>query len=56
MNGSVIMLNQELNPVAQWDFENGWPMKVTGPELKADSNAYGIEELTIVHEGIIRTK
>jgi phage tail-like protein len=40
--------------VAQWDFENGWPMKVTGPELKADSNAYGVEELTIVHEGIRR--
>ena len=54
MNGSIIMLNQELSPVAQWYFENGWPMKVTGPELKADSNAYGIEELTIVHEGIRR--
>ena len=56
MNGSIIMLNQELNPVAQWDFENGWPMKVTGPELKADSNAYAIEELTVVHEGIKRVK
>ena len=54
MNGSIMMLNQELSPVAQWDFENGWPMKVTGPELKADSNAYGLEELTIVHEGIRR--
>ena len=53
-NGSIIMLNQELSPVAQWDFENGWPMKVTGPELKADSNAYGVEELTVVHEGIRR--
>ena len=54
MNGSIMMLNQELTPVAQWDFEFGWPMKVTGPELKADSNAYGLEELTIVHEGIRR--
>ena len=54
LNGSIIMLNQEQTPVAQWDFENGWPMKVTGPELKADSNAYGLEELTVVHEGIRR--
>ena len=53
-NGSIIMTNQEQVAVAQWDFENGWPMKVTGPELKADSNAYGLEELTIVHEGIRR--
>ena len=56
MNGSVIMLSQDLAPVAQWDFENGWPMKVTGPELKADSNAFGVEELTIVHEGIVRVQ
>ena len=38
MNGSIIMLNQQLEPVAQWDFERGWPLKVTGPELKAESN------------------
>ena len=25
MNGSITMLNQELNPVAQWDFVNGRP-------------------------------
>ena len=55
-NGSITMLNQELSPVAQWDFTNGWPSKVTGPELKSDSNAYGIEELTIVHEHITRIK
>ena len=55
-NGSIIMLNQQLSPVAQWDFENGWPLKVTGPELKADSNAYGVEELTVVHEGIKRVQ
>ena len=53
-NGSIIMLNQNLSPVAQWDFVNAWPSKVTGPELKSDSNAYGVEELTIVHEGITR--
>lgn len=53
-NGSIIMLDQTYSPVAQWDFEKGWPSKVTGPELKADSNAYGIEEVTIVHEGIHR--
>jgi phage tail-like protein len=53
-NGSIFMLNQELTPVAQWDFENGWPLKVSGPDLKADSNAYGVEELSIVHEGIRR--
>src|SRR5262245_46546512 len=30
-NGSIIMLDQHLKPAAQWDFENGWPAKVSGP-------------------------
>jgi phage tail-like protein len=56
MNGSVFMLDQEGTEIAQWDFENGWPVKVSGPDLKADSNAFGVEEISIVHEGIKRVK
>jgi phage tail-like protein len=56
MNGSVFMLDQEGSEIAQWDFENGWPVKVSGPDLKADSNAFGVEEISIVHEGIKRVK
>jgi phage tail-like protein len=56
MNGSIFMLDQEGNEIAQWDFENGWPVKVSGPDLKADSNAFGVEEISIVHEGIKRVK
>lgn len=55
-NGSIIMLDQELKPIAQWDFERGWPSKVTGPQLQSDSNSFGVEELTIVHEYIRRVK
>lgn len=55
-NGSIIMYDQSLSPIAQWDFVNGWPTKVTGPTLSSDSNAFGVEEVTIVHEGIVRTK
>lgn len=53
-NGSIIMLDQELTPIAQWDFENAWPSKVSGPQVQSDSNNYGVEELTIVHEYIVR--
>jgi len=42
-NGSIIMLNESLAPVAQWDFTNGWPSKVSGPSLTSDSNAFGVE-------------
>src|SRR5215510_10647392 len=53
-NGSIIMYDQALKEIARWNFVNGWPSKISGPQMQADSNAYGIEELTIVHEGIVR--
>ena len=55
-NGSIIMFNQSLEEVARWNFENAWPVKVSGPSMKADSNEFGIEELTITHEGLYREK
>jgi phage tail-like protein len=53
---SIIMMNRTGKPVAQWDFNNAWPSKVSGPELKSDSNDYGVEEMVIVHEGMTRVK
>jgi phage tail-like protein len=55
-NGSIVMFDQQLTEVARWNFERAWPTKVTGPQLQSDSNAYGIEELTITHESLIRVK
>ena len=55
-NGSIIMMDSSGTPVAQWDFTNGWPSKVTGPSLTSDATAFGVEEITIVHEGIKRVK
>jgi phage tail-like protein len=54
-DGSILMYSQEGSLVAQWDFVRGWPSKVTGPSLQTESNAVGVEEMTIVHEGIVRS-
>jgi phage tail-like protein len=53
-NGSIMMLDQEGGIIARWDFTAGWPSKITGPAPKSDSNEVGIEEMVIVHEGIVR--
>lgn len=53
-NCSIIMCDRNYQDVARWDFVNAWPSKLSGPSLKADSNELGIEEMTIVHEGIKR--
>ena len=55
-NGSIVMFNQALDEVARWNFERGWPLKVSGPSMKSDSNEFGIEELVITHEGLYREK
>ncbi len=56
LDGTIIMYDGSFTAVAEWTFEKGWPSKITGPSLTTDSNAVGIEEITIVHEGIKRVK
>jgi len=51
---SIIVLDRDYTDVARWDFVNAWPSKVSGPTVKADSNEFGVEEVTIVHEGMER--
>lgn len=55
-NCSIIMMDRNYEDVARWDFLNAWPSKVTGPSVKSDSNEFGIEEVTLVHEGMVRVK
>jgi phage tail-like protein len=53
-NCSIIMMDRNYEDVARWDFVNAWPSKVTGPSVKSDSNEFGVEEVTLVHEGLTR--
>ena len=53
---TITMLDRQYNEVAKWDFHNAWPSKVTGPSLKSDDNNFGVEEVTIVHEGMNRAQ
>ena len=55
-NGTITMYTRDYQEAAKWEFVNGWPSNITGPDLKADSNDYGIEKLTLVHEGLTRTQ
>src|SRR5512143_3514151 len=53
-NATITMYDRNYKPAAKWDLVNAWPSKVTGPSFKADSNEYGVEEVTLVHEGMKR--
>jgi len=55
-DGSIVMFDRDLKEAARWNFSRGWPSKITGPSPKSDSNDLAVEELTIVHEYIVRVK
>ncbi len=39
--------------LATWTFERGLPQKVTGPTLNAKTGEIAVEEIQIVHEGLL---
>jgi len=55
-NMSVILIDEEGNDAARWDFTNAWPSKYKGPDLTAKGNDIAIETLEIVFETMQRSK
>ena len=55
-NVSVILLDEEGQDAARWDFTNAWPSKYKGPDLNAKTNEIAIETLEIVFESMQRVK
>lgn len=55
-SGTIVMVNQNGDPVAEWTFDRGWPSKISGPQLNSGQNDVGVEELEIVHEGLRRVR
>ena len=53
-NCSITAYNQANEEIARWNLENAWPSKVIGPEMDSGSTTYMMEEVTIVHEGVLR--
>jgi phage tail-like protein len=51
---TITMYDLTGNTWAVWDLDKAWPSKVSGPQLNAGENEVGIEELTLVHEGLKR--
>jgi phage tail-like protein len=53
-NGSIFLLDRHRIPAMWWNFEQAYPVKWTGPELNASSNAVAAESVELVHKGIIK--
>lgn len=55
-NISVILIDEEGNDAARWQFSNAWPSKYKAPDLNAVGNEVAIETLEIVFESMQRVK
>lgn len=51
-NGTIFLLDSQGSPAMWWDFRQAYPVKWSGPDLKADSPAVAVETIELVHRGI----
>jgi phage tail-like protein len=53
-NGTIYLLNRLHIPVLWWNFKGAFPIKWTGPDLRADSSSVAFESVELVHQGLSR--
>jgi phage tail-like protein len=51
-NVTIVLLNEQRQPVLRWHAENAWVNKVEGPSFKASGNEVAMESVDLVHEGL----
>jgi phage tail-like protein len=51
-NVTIVLKNEQRQPVLRWHADEAWINKIEGPSLKASGNEVAIESLEIVHEGL----
>jgi phage tail-like protein len=49
----ISLLDDDHAPVMVWKVHNAFPVKIEGPQLKAQGNEVAIESMEIAHEGIV---
>lgn len=51
-SGAIILMDFTGQEKWRWNFEKAYPVKWTGPDLKADSNSVAFETIELAHNGI----
>jgi len=55
-NGSIVIIDDQGNENARWNFFNAWPTKYDGPDLDAEKSEVAIETLELTNEGVERVR
>jgi len=51
-NGTIYLLDRQRLPAMWWDFTGAYPVKWSGPELRADGNTVAVETVELAHRGL----
>lgn len=49
---TIALLDEQHQPAIVWKVKNAFPVKYTGPVLKANGNEIAMESIELTHEGI----
>jgi phage tail-like protein len=49
---TIVLLNEQRQPVLRWHAENAWINKIEAPMFKASGNEVAMESVELVHEGL----
>src|SRR5690349_21378899 len=49
---TIVLLNEQRQPVLRWHAEAAWINKIEAPALKAAGNEVAMESVELVHEGL----
>jgi|SRR5688572_24606232 phage tail-like protein len=49
---TITLVDETGHATMKWTLVNGWPAKISGPDLDADGNEVAIETLELGHEGL----
>jgi phage tail-like protein len=51
-NVTIVLKNEQRQPVLRWHVDEAWINKIEGPSFKAAGNEVAVESVEIVHEGL----
>lgn len=51
-NGRIVVMNSTGKEVRGWEFREAYPVKWTGPELRADEGSVAFETVELTHRGL----
>jgi phage tail-like protein len=54
-DGSIVFYDSRNQEIARYNFVRGWPAKWKSSDVKTTDNSALVEEITITHEGLMRS-